>query len=90
MKELSAQFSSEEELREFIERSIRGIERWISICADSPASGKRDEAIRYNRKMIEKWQDIYRQRYGRCYTPELRMMHGGRKQVEKPTWHMNC
>ena len=90
MTELSAHFSSEEDLREFIERSIRGIERWISICGDCPASGKRDEAIRYNKQLIEKWQDLYAQRYGRRYTPEFGVMRGGGKKAEKPNRHMNC
>ena len=90
MTDLSAHFSSEKDLREFIERSIRGIERWISICGDCPASGKRDEAIRYNKKLIEKWQNVYEQRYGRRYTPELRMMRGGGEKSEKPNRRMNC
>jgi|LAHU01.1.fsa_nt_gb hypothetical protein len=90
MTELSECFSSEEDLREFIERSIRGIERWISICGDCPASGKRDEAIRYNKKLIEKWQDVYEQRYGRRYAPELRVMRGDGRILEKPNRRMNC
>lgn len=90
MTELSECFSSEEDLREFIERSIRGIERWISICGDCPASGKRDEAIRYNKKLIEKWQDVYAHRYGRRYTPELRVMRRGGREFEKPKRRVNC
>jgi hypothetical protein len=73
MTELTAYFSSEDDLRDFIERGIRGIERWIEVCGDSPASEKRDETIRFNKKMIEKWQGIYVQRYGHRYAPELKL-----------------
>jgi hypothetical protein len=89
MTELSAYFSSEEDLRDFIERGIRGIERWIEVCGDSPASEKRDETIRFNKKMIEKWQGIYVQRYGHRYAPELKLIQGGISGLEKPIRPVN-
>ncbi len=83
MTELSSYFSSEDDLRDFIERGIRGIERWIDVCGNCPASEKRDDAIRFNRKMIEKWQGIYKQRYGRRYNPELQLLQDGNIGLEK-------
>jgi hypothetical protein len=89
MTQLSAYFSSEEDLRNFIERGIRGIERWIDACGDAHASDRRDEAIRFNKKMIEKWQGIYKQRYGRPYAPELKVIQGGISGLEKPIRPVN-
>ena len=90
MKELSANFSSEEELRVFIERGIRGIERWISVCGNAPPSDQRDEVIRYNRKQLEKWQDIYEKRYGQRYVPDLNGMQTGSRGLEKPVGYIRC
>jgi hypothetical protein len=90
MTELSAYFSSEEELRDFIERGIRGIDRWIAVCGNAPASDQRDEIIRYNKKQLEKWQDIYEKRYGHRYVPDLNVMQTGSSGLEKPVGHIRC
>ena len=84
METLSSYFKSEEDLREFIERGIRGIERWITVCGGAPPSEMRDEAIRFSWKQIEKWQGIYMQRYGHRYAPELAVMQESGYGAEKP------
>ncbi len=92
MEKLSSYFKSEEELREFIEQGIRGIERWIAVCGNAPPSEMRDAAIRFSWKQIEKWQGIYMLRYGHRYVPELTVMQGCSDGAEKtirrnPGWN---
>lgn len=77
-------FKSEADYRSFIERCIIDARRHIEFSRDfinrfSSADHASAEAnIKYQQGMIDKCQGIYKERYGRRYAPEVKIVKGGK------------
>ena len=74
-------FRDESDYRDFLEGSIRFARREIEAiedrCGRFGETESAREAVQFQKGLLAKWQNNYRQRYGHRYAPEIKVVKDG-------------